>query len=239
MTGVDSGNTGRTVRALGAIAGLVILVGAAAADSQTWEFDLQTSGEDVFYTSPTAVCAIAPLYDAAYEISAVEVWVSYLSLPFGPFDVTDEIPPEWRSGSYTVDGPPPFVIVDEYIRYPEPPDPITLAADLRIDVDGDGYGHAAATDVVLGTATYDLGWPFGVVEVQIETVRMAGTVWVTSFLTGDLDGDDDVDLQDLAQLLAHYGTASGATPDQGDLDGDGDVDLGDLAEMLANYGLSC
>ena len=52
---------------------------------------------------------------------------------------------------------------------------------------------------------------------------------------GDLDGDGDVDIADLAQLLAHYGM-TGATPADGDLDGDGDVDIADLAALLANYG---
>ena len=56
---------------------------------------------------------------------------------------------------------------------------------------------------------------------------------------GDLDGDNDVDLADLAQLLSNYGTTSGASYEDGDLDGDGDVDLADLASLLAVYGTSC
>jgi len=55
----------------------------------------------------------------------------------------------------------------------------------------------------------------------------------------DLDGDCTVGLADLAALLAHYGTTSGATHADGDVDGDGDVDLEDLAALLANYGDSC
>ncbi len=56
---------------------------------------------------------------------------------------------------------------------------------------------------------------------------------------GDLDGDDDVDLADLAILLANYGTPSGAEYEDGDLDADGDVDLSDLAALLAVYGTTC
>jgi hypothetical protein len=56
---------------------------------------------------------------------------------------------------------------------------------------------------------------------------------------GDLDGDNDVDLSDLAQLLGNYGTTSGAQYEDGDLDGDGDVDLSDLAELLGLYGTTC
>ena len=55
---------------------------------------------------------------------------------------------------------------------------------------------------------------------------------------GDLDGDGDVDLSDLAAMLSGYGLCSG---DPGfnptaDLDASGCVDLGDLAALLANYG---
>jgi hypothetical protein len=56
---------------------------------------------------------------------------------------------------------------------------------------------------------------------------------------GDLDGDNDVDLADLAQLLGNYGTTSGAVYEDGDLDGDGDVDLADLAALLGVYGTTC
>lgn len=56
---------------------------------------------------------------------------------------------------------------------------------------------------------------------------------------GDVDGDGDVDLTDLASLLANFGVASGAARDDGDLDGDGDVDLTDLASLLGNFGSAC
>jgi hypothetical protein len=56
---------------------------------------------------------------------------------------------------------------------------------------------------------------------------------------GDLDGDWDIDLSDLAQLLSNYGTTGGAAYEDGDIDGDGDVDLADLAALLSAYGTTC
>ncbi len=57
-------------------------------------------------------------------------------------------------------------------------------------------------------------------------------------LQGDVDGDGDVDLTDLAALLSAYGACVG---DPGfnaaaDFDDNGCVDLDDLAVLLANYG---
>lgn len=57
--------------------------------------------------------------------------------------------------------------------------------------------------------------------------------------TGDLNGDNAVNLTDLAQLLSNFGLGSGATLSQGDLNGDGAVSLTDLATLLANFGTVC
>ncbi|MFN0136962.1 MAG: right-handed parallel beta-helix repeat-containing protein [Phycisphaerae bacterium] len=58
-------------------------------------------------------------------------------------------------------------------------------------------------------------------------------------LDGDLDQDGDVDLTDLATLLANFGLASGQTRATGDVTGDGAVNLTDLSSLLANYGSAC
>lgn len=56
---------------------------------------------------------------------------------------------------------------------------------------------------------------------------------------GDLNGDNTIDLSDLATLLGNFGTPSGATLEQGDLNGDGAVDLSDLSTLLSLFGTTC
>jgi parallel beta-helix repeat protein len=77
----------------------------------------------------------------------------------------------------------------------------------------------------------------GVVNHKFKEIESVNTINITiDLVPGDVDFDGDVDLSDLAQLLAYYGITTGATYEQGDVDGDGDVDLADLAALLANYG---
>ena len=59
---------------------------------------------------------------------------------------------------------------------------------------------------------------------------------LTPYLVGDLDADADVDLDDLAVLLQHFGQSGGAVFEDGDLDCDADVDLQDLATLLGVFG---
>lgn len=57
-------------------------------------------------------------------------------------------------------------------------------------------------------------------------------------MPGDVDGDGDVDLSDLATLLGAYGRCAGDPlyNPAADFDGDGCITLNDLAELLGNYG---
>ncbi|MBU0616380.1 MAG: hypothetical protein KKI02_01550, partial [Planctomycetes bacterium] len=149
--------------------------------------------------------------------------------------------------------------VDFYVFSRGEDDPWDNDEEWNYDDSGEGLGHAVtAVGYLLANDSLnpEPGTDWVIVHDNVsQTPRnvavplTAGTFgdWVANTnanrvsinCPGDLDGDGDVDLADLAQLLSNYGTTEGATYEQGDLDGDGDVDLADLAALLAVYGQTC
>ncbi|MBI5864935.1 MAG: hypothetical protein HZB38_10605 [Planctomycetes bacterium] len=79
------------------------------------------------------------------------------------------------------------------------------------------------------------GWILAVVGVQ-DWRTQHGNVVLIPYIPGDLDEDDDCDLQDLAYLLANFARTGDAAYANGDLDCDADVDLQDLGILLGNFG---
>jgi hypothetical protein len=57
-------------------------------------------------------------------------------------------------------------------------------------------------------------------------------------LRGDINGDLQVDLADLAILQSHFGIANGATPEMGDINGDGAITRVDAAMLSQSFGKS-
>jgi hypothetical protein len=125
--------------------------------------------------------------------------------------------------------------LDTLVISPPEGDPIVVAQEGDANVLGGSIGGMN-------------GWPamnsFRQGMLSCYTPGTPGAIYNAHFvfsgwLPGDLDGDNDVDLGDLNQLLQHYGMTSGATYADGDIDGDGDVDLGDLTKLLSLYGAVC
>ena len=106
----------------------------------------------------------------------------------------------------------------------------------------DGGGATFSTGGI-----FEIGGSIGQPDAGVLTggvFQVSGGFWAGGAvdpcsLPGDLDNDRDVDLTDLATLLANFGTQSGGTPADGDVDGDTDVDLSDLSSLLANFGSTC
>jgi hypothetical protein len=119
--------------------------------------------------------------------------------------------------------------------------PTALVANWFLTPDGNNY--PGTFTIARFTVIPDGPDWCGEVHVLVGSVHVAPVYFYFGPLAGcchgDIDGDRDVDLADLAELLANYGTTSGATYRDGDLDGDDDVDLDDRAELLSLYGAEC
>ena len=104
------------------------------------------------------------------------------------------------------------------------------------------YAEWRVADYVEPTATVQVRFtvcdsdPGSLIEALVDDFSVVHLTCGTQPVIGDLDGDGDVDLSDLATLLANYGMTEEAVYEEGDLDGDGDVDLSDLATLLSAYG---
>ena len=166
------------------IASASALAAASVASAATWNFDLATGGEDVMWMSPSAVNPAAFAYEGSYEITAVTATVVVV-IPV-QVDVTNQVPPEFLTGTASVAGPAPLVLIDEFVASPPPPDPAQIAANVRIELDAAGFGVASATDVVLGDVTVNVP-PFGEVTVPLQAISFAGTITVDEVLTHPAD----------------------------------------------------
>ena len=215
------------------------LATAAHAGQEIWQFDLTTQGEDASWTSPTSLDPQAPQYHGTYELTVIEVGIAWNGIPFGVIDVTDQVPEKFLEGEQVVAGPAPILLLDGPLVYPEPPEDPAIAATVRVELDGDGFGRVSVMDVALGTVVVDLGGFIGEQEVEITSIRVAGTLEIqpqTPQVPGDLTGDGVVDVSDLLVLLSAWGGCPSGSACPADLTGDGAVDVSDLLALLGNWG---
>ena len=155
---------------------LVCMAGARAnaKNPADWSFSVETSGEDVSWTSTTRVYQAFPAYDFVYDLNQVEVdvvgtgWTDYSS-EFG--STTGEgasyegLPMGLMSYNHDVNG---------------------LTASIQISIDGQGYAHLSVTNVVFGQ------WG----GQDIDGLRIGGTItvvglkelWADDFCYGVVDG---------------------------------------------------
>ncbi len=222
---------------------VIVVLGAAAAafagaDSALWSFDLTTTGGDVSWVSPTSVNPNAAVYRSEYEITLVEVDVTWFGIPFNNIDVTDQLSPEVRMGTGAALGPAPLLLYDNAVEFPGPPAPPCLAAQLTILLDAQGFGHFNATSVTLSSCELDIG--FGVVTVQFQSVRIVGQIMVDALTCPwDLDASGVVNVLDLIDMLLCFGQPAVPPCDTADVNADGTVNVLDLIELLLAFGTTC
>ncbi|MEE2719291.1 MAG: hypothetical protein VX727_05870 [Planctomycetota bacterium] len=208
----------------------------AGADVGSWSVDFSTSGQPVSWMSPDSVRTDGQTYDVRFEIQSIDVLVSYFGLEFGPIDVTDQLGADGVQQG-TVAGPCPIDFGSSSVREPPAPDPVTIAFDVQLQIDEQGFASYEMTNIVLGTASYNLGFPFGEVTVSLEQVSISGQFDVEvigSSCVADIDGSGTVGVDDLLSLIGDWGPCSGCATD---LNGDGTVGVDDLLELIGSWGL--
>jgi hypothetical protein len=215
--------------------GLALLSHQAVAGGTTsWNFDESTSGEDVFWTSPSPVADDAPRYAVGIEVSTVEVTVTFLGLPF-VYDATADLPPEQLGGSTIEIGPPP-IVASTPIVFPDPPEPTSIALTLTFETpNADGFGTFAITDITFGTVTVDIPI-FGTQTLPIDSIRAAGTLSLRPLgIPADVNDDGFVNFDDLLLVLAGWGACPANQACFSDASGDGMTGFDDLIIVLSNW----
>ena len=215
--------------------GLVQATAFAGADVGSWSVDFSTSGQDVNWVSPDGVRTDGQTYDVRFEIESIGVVVSYIGIEFGPIDVTDQLGGDAVQQS-SGDGPCPVDFGGTSVREPAEPDPVTIAFDVQLQVDEFGRASYDMTNVVLGTASYNI-FPFGDVTVDLEEVTILGQFDVEvigTICTADIDGSGVVGVDDLLALIGDWGSCAGCATD---LNSDGTVGVDDLLELIGSWGL--
>ncbi|HEX7009534.1 MAG TPA: PEP-CTERM sorting domain-containing protein [Phycisphaeraceae bacterium] len=149
-----------------AVASMLLAAPAAWADNPVnWSFLVETTGQDVTWTSPTNLDLGFPSHDYNYEITQLELrvdrgilgedWESFLSF----LDSGDRV----GGGSF---GPLPAILANEVLSEGE------LSANVTIGVDDTGQGFAKITNVQLGEAFGGL--------FDITGIRIGGDVNITA-----------------------------------------------------------
>ena len=144
------------------------------------------------------------------------------------------------------------------VNRPYPPTTADINGDGDIDLIVPSFGpyHTISVMVGNGDGTFENPVPFAaggnnpqdLVAVDINgdsrpdivSANRGGdnvSIFINLGCPGDVDGDSDVDLTDLAILLSDFDCTGGGCV--GDGDGDGDTDLEDLALLLSGFDNDC
>ena len=137
---------------------------ALAENPATWNFTrltVQNHGT-LSWTSPTAVDTHFSQYDYSYNITDLEIYVTFLGM--GDWvSAIDEVPADKKSGSGVKYGTPPITIMNEAMGNDYG------SATINIYVDSVGYAHVDLTNVEFGS----------VMGITPSAARVTGSMTVT------------------------------------------------------------
>jgi len=203
---------------------------AHAGVAQTWMVDESTSGEDILWTSPTAVRPDAAYYGSELTISEVIVTVQFFGFPID-VNVTDQVPPELLLQVDCELGPAPVELFNDAILFPDPPEPVAIAADMQTGIAATGFVFFSATNVVLGEA--DVG--FG--TVPILGLRLVAEITMEAFgestCPADIDEDGMVGFSDILAVIGQWGPCECC---RADLDLNQNVGFSDILVIIGAWG---
>ncbi|QDT70067.1 hypothetical protein MalM25_30120 [Planctomycetes bacterium MalM25] len=169
---------------------------ALAVNPAVWTLDETIDRNDgsVFWTSPSAVDLGFDRYVYDYEITKISA-STFLST----IDVTDLVGESFDLIGGGETSELPVVLIDAPLD-----DPTTgTSADVLIEVDENGFGQGAFTNVMLGSVNFGI-------TLNIESIRVEATVSLSgfNFQPGDYDQNGVVDPDDYGVWNATYGSTS-------------------------------
>jgi hypothetical protein len=103
----------------------------------------------------------------------------------------------------------------------------------------DSNGSFSLTDVTPGQYTVHIKAPMWLQkDVAIDTSKGAPANVNVTLLSGDVNGDNMVNINDFEELVTAYGSSSSSSnwDPNADLNGDGVVDINDFVLLAVNYG---
>lgn len=213
-----------------------VLVVMGPQDHVTWPFTITSAGEDASWTSPSQVNPKGGFYEMLYIVESAQVMVSYIGIDFGPIDITDMLPEDvlatWRES----EGPCALDFGWIEVIAPEDQDPPSFAYDWILELDAKGTATHRFTNVFMGQADYDLGWPWGTVTVNVEEGTLNGFITIDIVPTpcyADVDGSGTVDVVDLLEIIGNWGYCLECPEDPNN---DDVIDVTDLLIVVGAWG---
>jgi hypothetical protein len=188
----------RVVLAL--ISSVVMSSAALAVNPAHWTYIEQILNTDTTktWTSPTAIDLGKMVWVYDYEIVKV---TGTVSIPlFGDFtqDITSSIDPALRTGSGETTNLPAVIVMDE-LAYAD----TGTAADILIEVNSMGFGHAEFKDIQLGSIDVPLAG-----NRPIKRMNLEAKISVVGYDFGDYNRDFSVDAADYVVWRKTTGSAA-------------------------------